>query len=207
MSRFLLHVRQCISGETLSTELRLRIAGRLLEVRLHSAPLQDGSPHGRMCRTAIIDITELRQMQLRLSLTERLATVGTIAAGIAHEINNPLAFLMGNLTLATLTLQAQAPGRASLPGAEVPRGADLKALAEAQIGAERIRDIVKDLGTFARPGASQPGRLQVQQVLELSVKMAMPEIRHRALLVRDYARSRRSRHDAPGWVRSSSTCW
>ncbi len=191
VSRFLLHVRQCISGETLSTELRLRVAGRLFEVRLHSAPLQDGSQPGRMCRTAIIDITELRQVQLRLSLTERLATVGTLAAGIAHEINNPLAFLMGNLTLATLTLQAQAAGReASLPGAQEgvpPAERVLKAVAEAQIGAERIRDIVKDLGAFARPAASRSGRVQVQQVLELSVKMAMPEIRHRARLVRDYA--------------------
>jgi signal transduction histidine kinase/CheY-like chemotaxis protein len=191
VSRFLIHVRQCIAGETLSTELRLRVAGGGLEVRLHSAPLQDGRRHERMCRTAIIDITELRQVQLRLSLAERLATVGTIAAGIAHEINNPLAFLMGNLTLATRALEAQAPppevphlpgSLEGLPPAELAR----RALAEAQSGAERIRGIVKDLGTFARPPETQPRRANVQQVLELSVKMAMSEIRHRARLVRDY---------------------
>ncbi|WP_169787089.1 hybrid sensor histidine kinase/response regulator [Hyalangium minutum] len=194
VSRFLLHVRQCIAGETLSTELRLRVARSQFEVRLYSAPLQDGRPHERMCRTAIIDITELRQVQLRLSLAERLATVGTIAAGIAHEINNPLAFLMGNLTLATLTLQSQAPEAevSRPPGAlegRPPAERALKALAEAQTGAERIRDIVKDLGAFARPTASRKGRVDVQQVLELSVKMAMAEIRHRATLVRDYAKA------------------
>jgi len=192
VSRFLIHVRQCIAGETLSTELRLRIAGERLEVRLHSAPLQGGRQHGRMCRTAIIDITELRQVQLRLSLSERLATVGTIAAGIAHEINNPLAFLMGNLTLATRALQAQEPTPEAqrLPDSEEgPASVELslQCLAEAQSGAERIRDIVKDLGAFARPAETQTHCVNVQQVLELSVKMAMPEIRHRARLVRDYA--------------------
>ena len=191
VSRFLLHVRQCIAGETLSTELRLRVAGSHVEVRLHSAPLQDGT-NERMCRTAIIDITELRQMQLRLSLSERLATVGTIAAGIAHEINNPLAFLMGNLTLTTRTLQAQAatpevPPLTGAPEALAPAEQALKFVAEAQSGAERIQAIVKDLGAFARPADTTSRRVNVQQVLELSVKMAMPEIRHRAQLVRDYS--------------------
>ncbi|MFL5344764.1 MAG: ATP-binding protein [Hyalangium sp.] len=120
---------------------------------------------------------ELRQMQLRVGLVERLATVGTMAASIAHEINNPLAFLMGNLTIATQALQTVPPALAEQA---------LHALAEAQNGAERIQEIVKNLSTFVRPGATQSGRVNVQQVLELSVKLAMPEIRHRAHLVRDY---------------------
>jgi CheY-like chemotaxis protein/two-component sensor histidine kinase len=131
-----------------------------------------------MCRTAILDITELRQMQLRLSLAERLATVGTISASIAHEINNPLAFLMGNLGLATRVLSV---------GSGLPVEQALTALAEAQSGAERIRGIVKDLGAFARPPENQSRRVHVQQVLELSLKMAMTEIQHRARVVRDYA--------------------
>lgn len=177
VSRFLLHLRQCIAGETLNTELRLRIGGNRLDVRLHSAPLYDGG-RGRMCRTAILDITELRQMQLRLSLSERLATVGTIAASIAHEINNPLAFLMGNLSLATRVLSV---------GSGLPMEQALTALAEAQSGAERIQGIVKELGAFARPPENQSRRVNVQQVLELSLKMAKTEIQHRAQVVRDYA--------------------
>ncbi|HYI00289.1 hybrid sensor histidine kinase/response regulator [Hyalangium sp.] len=192
VSRFLLHVRQCIAGETASTELRLRIEGRQLEVRLHSAPLQDGVSRGRMCRTAILDITELRQMQLRLSLVERLAAVGTIAAGIAHEINNPLAFLMANLELAMRTLQAQDPKtQEQAPpgsrGGNALADSPLRLLADSQSGAERIRDIVKDLSSFARPTEKQSSQVNVQRVLELSVKMAMVEIRHRATVVRDYS--------------------
>ncbi len=190
VSRFFLHLRQCIAGQTSSTELRLRINGTRLDVRLHSAPIQDGDTRRRVCRTAILDITELRQMHLRLSLAERLATVGTIAAGIAHEINNPLAFLMGNLGLATRAVQAQRPTpeqQASGAPPESHASAEaLKALDEAQAGAERIQHIVKDLVTFARPSQAQTLRVNVQQVLELSLKMAMVEIRHRAQIVRDY---------------------
>jgi PAS domain S-box-containing protein len=178
VSRFLLHVRRCIAGETLRTELRLRIGGSRIEARLHGAPVTDGRQHERLCRMAIVDITELREMQVRLSLAERLATVGTMAAGVAHEINNPLAFLMGNLVLVTRQLREQ-PGAPTQPA--------LQALADAQVGAERIQDVVRDLGTFARPGEEQLSHVDVRQVLELSVKMAMVELRHRAQIIRDFA--------------------
>ncbi|MBN1210506.1 MAG: response regulator [Myxococcaceae bacterium] len=192
MARFLTHLRRCSAGQTLSTELGLRIGGSRLDVRLHSAPSRRAGPHGRLCQTAIVDITELRQVQFRLSLSERLATVGTIAAGIAHEINNPLAFLTGSIDLVRSALQAGTlaspePGRPAPPDRDALVTQILKALADAQLGADRIRDIVKDLGTLARPTEQSSTRVNVQQVLELSVKMAQAELRHRARLVRDYA--------------------
>ncbi|RYZ40039.1 MAG: PAS domain S-box protein, partial [Myxococcaceae bacterium] len=191
VGRFFGHLRQCIDGETVSTELRLRIARRQVEVRLVSAPLEDTGSPVRMCRTAIFDITELRQMQVRLSLAERLAAVGTLAAGIAHEVNNPLAFLMGSLSLATHALRAPAPSSVDPELLAVARhhtGASqaLEALGHAQAGAERIQDIVKDLGAFARPTAPRERSVNVEQVLELALKMAMVEIQHRAHVVRDY---------------------
>jgi signal transduction histidine kinase/CheY-like chemotaxis protein len=180
LSRFLEHVRRCLSGETLSTELTLRVGEDLLLVRLHSAPFDGGAPHGHLCRTALLDITELRQMQLRLSLTERLATVGTLAAGVAHEINNPLAFVLGNLQLAARQLM-----NSSEAGS---KQADtlLKYLMDARVGAERIQGIVRDLGSFSHPDEQTPGPIDVRQVLDLSVKMALGELRHRARLVREY---------------------
>ncbi|WP_224362094.1 hybrid sensor histidine kinase/response regulator [Hyalangium versicolor] len=187
VSRFLLHVRRCIAGETLSMELRLRIDGSQIDVRLHSAPVVDQEPNKLLCRTAIIDITELRKMQARLSMAERMATVGRLAAGIAHEINNPLAFLMGNLTLATCALEDQTRGAEDRAPHDPPEQA-LQSLADAQVGAERILDIMKNLGAFARPPHSQPTRVDVQEELELATKMAMLELRYRAQIVRDYAK-------------------
>jgi signal transduction histidine kinase/CheY-like chemotaxis protein len=180
LSRFLQHVRRCLLGETLSTELTLRVGKDRRLVRLHSAPFDGGEPHGHLCRTALLDITELRQMQLRLSLTERLATVGTLAAGVAHEINNPLTFVLGSLQLAARRLLSP-----SGSGTE-EMDALLKYLTDARVGAERIQNIVRDLGTFSHPDERPPAPLDVRQVLDLSVKMAQGELRHRARLVREY---------------------
>ena len=129
---------------------------------------------------ALLDITELRQMQFRLSLTERLATVGTLAAGVAHELNNPLTFVLGSLQLAARRLLT--PSGADMEEVD----AILKNLTDARVGAERIRNIVRDLGTFSHPDERPPGPIDVREVLELSVKMAQGELRHRARLVRDY---------------------
>jgi signal transduction histidine kinase/CheY-like chemotaxis protein len=178
LSRFLQHVRQCVLGKRVNMELRLRVGNQWFEVRLHSAPFDGGATQGNLCRTAILDITELRQMQFRLSLTERLATVGTLAAGVAHEINNPLAILMGTLKHATHQL-LRAPSTEPVQLA-------IQDLTTAWTGAERIRDIVRNLGTFSRPEEGALSPLDVRQVLDDSVKLAMAELRHRAHLVRDY---------------------
>jgi signal transduction histidine kinase/CheY-like chemotaxis protein len=175
---FLQHVRRCFAGESLVTELGLRPGGARIKVRLHSVPHDGNSPHARLCRTALVDVTELRQMELRLSVAERLASVGTLAAGVAHEINNPLAFLTNNLELATRALK---PLEREAPVEKV-----FHALEDARTGALRIQDIVKDLLAFARPEERSTDRVDVQQVLEGAVKMAMGELRHRARLVRDY---------------------
>ena len=189
VSRFLVQVRLCTQGQSVSTELGLRIGQARIEVQFHGAPLEGEGARGSMCRVALLDITELRQMQARLSLAERLAAMGSLAAGIAHEINNPLAFVMSNLELATRAL-SQRDAAPSPPGPldeNAAAGSPLKLLTEARQGTERIRDIVKDLGTFSRPSEERVSRVDVRQVLELSVKMAMGQIRHRAQLVRDYA--------------------
>ncbi|HZH14295.1 MAG TPA: ATP-binding protein [Archangium sp.] len=180
LNRFLQHVRRCLLGETLSTELTLRVGKDRRLVRLHSAPFDGGESSGQLCRTALLDITELRQMQLRLSLTERLATVGTLAAGVAHELNNPLSFVLGSLQLAVRRLFD--------PSGSEPEKTDalLKHLTDARVGAERIQSIVRDLGTFSHPDERPPAPIDVRQVLDLSVKMALGEVRHRAQVVREY---------------------
>jgi PAS domain S-box-containing protein len=189
VSRFLVQVRLCTEGQSVSTELGLRIGEARIEVQFHGAPLEGEGARGGMCRVALLDVTELRQMQARLSLAERLAAMGSLAAGIAHEINNPLAFVMSNLELATRALSQRdaAPSPPAPLDENATAGSPLKLLTEARLGTERIRDIVKDLSTFSRPSEERVSRVDVRQVLELSVKMAMGEIRHRAQLVRDYA--------------------
>ena len=130
--------------------------------------------------------SEHRELQAQLAQTDRLTSLGTLAAGVAHEINNPLAYVLLNLGYITEELpnllathvDDRRDGRA---------GEVLVALEHARNGAERIRDIVRGLKTFSRPENETRAPLSVSHLLEATLAMVAHEIRHRARLVKDYA--------------------
>jgi PAS domain S-box-containing protein len=131
------------------------------------------------------DITERRQVQEKLLATERMVSLGTLAAGVAHEINNPLSYMLSNLRFVDDELTALAEAGETLVG---ERGKEIRdALREALSGSTRVRDIVRDLRTFSRGNdGQQGGPVDVKAVLDSCVNMAWSEIRHRARLVKDY---------------------
>ena len=128
--------------------------------------------------------TEKKKIQEQLLISERMASVGLLAAGVAHEINNPLAILVSNLELASqqlIELAASGPAAERLGELETP-------LRDAQEAAERVRLIVRDLKVFSKSrDAESRGAVDIRSVLESAIRMASNEIRHRARLTRDYA--------------------
>ena len=127
------------------------------------------------------------------SSADRLAAVGTLPAGIGHEINNPLASLILNLDAAR-EIAARRARRAGRQRA--PSSAEL--LGTAQEGANRIRRIVGDLKSLARDEGSARGPTDVHKVLELlpSRSRGRCQIRHRAAageVLRSPAGGRRER--------------
>jgi len=119
----------------------------------------------------------------------RMASIGLLAAGVAHEINNPLAILMANLELATEQLIEMAHPQAEDAGGAAP--IDLAEVAElvrdAQEAAERVRIIVRDLKMFSRSDdEDKTGPVDIHHLLESSIRMAANEIRHRARLVKSF---------------------
>lgn len=125
------------------------------------------------------DVTERKAMHEKMVQADRLAAVGTLAAGIAHEINNPLAYVLLGLQY----LERELPRLAQDPRRLANT---LSRLGEVRHGAERVGTIVRDLKTFARADEVARGPVDVRDVVEAAVKIADNEIRHRATLVRAY---------------------
>jgi PAS domain S-box-containing protein len=141
--------------------------------------------HGKPSTVCLIrDITERRQMQERLLLNERMAALGALAAGMAHEINTPLAYMLSNLNYVSEELHALARSGASLSGEHARE--ILEALEETLTGSQSVRDIVSNLRLFARGNSEQQGLVELHPLLDSCVKMAWSEIRYRARLVKDY---------------------
>ncbi len=120
-------------------------------------------------------------LEKRLVTADRMASIGTLAAGVAHEINNPLAYVTANLDMVIEEVRALSGGSTS------GRMKELEDLAlEAREGAERVRKIVRGLKTFSRAEGERRAVMDVKPAIELAVNMAFNEIRHRARLVKDY---------------------
>lgn len=125
------------------------------------------------------DTTEIDSLRVKAALANRMLALGTLAAAVAHEINNPLTYVMMNLE----TLRDRLAPRA---GSDPASWEEKTILEEIRSGVERVRGAVDDLRRVARPEEKPGGDVDVRRVLELSIKLADHEIKHRARLVRDF---------------------
>ncbi|HEX4334437.1 MAG TPA: ATP-binding protein [Polyangiaceae bacterium] len=125
------------------------------------------------------DLSERRRVQAQLVRADRLSSVGTLAAGVAHEINNPLAYLMLNLQYLMRELPRFDGDESRLEGL-------LERLAEAEHGARRVSTIVGDLRTLARPEETNREPVSVPKALSAALKVAGVELRRRARVVEVY---------------------
>jgi PAS domain S-box-containing protein len=126
------------------------------------------------------DVTERRRTEQALRVSERMASLGTLAAGVAHEINNPLTYVLINLHYLHDNV---APPRLDSPAkAERLRLAATRALE----GAERVSAIVKDLRTLSRPDDRTIKLVDPRLVLESALRMVGNDIRHHAELVENF---------------------
>jgi signal transduction histidine kinase len=121
---------------------------------------------------------ERRRMQEQLLLSDRLASLGMLAAGVAHEINNPLSSLLMNLDLAL----SPPPERKMDPE-------EAQILRSALECAQHIRDIVGDIKVFARPVEERFTPTNLHRVLDSVVRMAWHQVVHKAQLVKEYGGS------------------
>ncbi len=159
-----------------------RADGRKLVVDV-SASIADLGEE-RLLLVVLRDVTARNLLQAQLQLSDRMVSVGTLAAGVAHEINNPLAAVIANLELATKDLAEVAKETGPL----IALTELVEELEDASHAADRVRLIIRDLKLFSRAEEDRTAAVDVVRVLESSLRMAWNEIRHRARLVKDFTK-------------------
>jgi nitrogen-specific signal transduction histidine kinase/CheY-like chemotaxis protein len=133
------------------------------------------------------DDNESRQRRL---LSDRLAAVDTLAAGLSHEINNPLTYTLINIEHVLRRMRVLAGAAPSQQTLEeflptVPSLVD--SLAQTLHGMQRVREVVRNLMTFSRGSIESLTLVDVRGIAESSIQMAMHEVVPRARLVRSLA--------------------
>ncbi len=131
--------------------------------------------------------TLFREVESQLIQTEKMASIGTLAAGIAHEINNPLSFLISNLEALAEYVQSLSKEPSLEPQIARTLLEDfLPMTQESYEGAVRIKKIVSDLRTFSRRSETQKVLLDINQTLESTLSIVWNEIKYKVTVIKDY---------------------
>ncbi len=155
--------------------------GSVRELELSISPVFDD--HGGIEHYVELtrDVTERREAEAAMQQSERLASLGMLAAGMAHEINNPMTYVLSNLEhLKELSQESKLQVD--------PEEVDLELCLDDSIhGARRVVEIVADLQALSRQKVdSKVGKASALQTLEMCVRMAQGQIRHNAEVVREF---------------------
>jgi PAS domain S-box-containing protein len=142
----------------------------LIEVTPAQAIVFEGAPARLVVGR---DMAERERLQNQLATADRLAALGLLAAGVAHEVNNPLAYLLNNIEIAQRQLSQLGSG------AELAKSA----LAVATEGAHRIRHIVRELLLLAREESASGGAADLVETVQSTLALARVEIEKTARLL------------------------
>lgn len=184
-------VRELLPGVPLEVEralgaqeCELATAHGPVPVTLSTAPLRDKQQALLGLVLVVRDLRELATLRSQLLTSARLAAVGELAAGIAHEINNPLAYIGANLR----ALREQWPALASAEKDDAAtlfdEGAEM--LDDALEGVDRAAAIVRDVRAFSHVASDAPERFDPNEVLDRVLRVAAPHLRHRIRVVRGF---------------------
>jgi PAS domain S-box-containing protein len=182
-------LRNCAGDSRDAERLLTRSTGERIPVSIATSELHDrqGYTLGRVL--VVRDLREVEILRRRLIMSARLAAVGELAAGIAHEINNPIAFVRANLSqLAahwkTVRDELSRAGRADAQRDLLAEADEL--IEESVEGVDRAAEIVRGVKGFSHAGSQVREPTDLNQLLEDVLHMAGPQLRGRATVERTY---------------------
>lgn len=150
-------------------------------VSIGARPLRDDTGTVRGAVAVSRDVTGERNAQEQLMISDRMASIGMLAAGVGHEINNPLSAVVANLEMAAAEIRTltDAIGRDRL--GDLP-----DEINEAMEAAHRVRRIATDLKVFSGGQADDTSAVNVEAVLDSAVRLGWNQVRQHATIVRHY---------------------
>ena len=176
------HLRRALAGD--SFRYTVEVPGAIYDS--YAAPIRDSG--GRIIGMAGLsnDVTEIRRLQASAIQNDRIIALGTLAASVAHEINNPLTYVLGYLKTASIELEAAIHrGDSSDIGTPSDRSHLEKVLSHLELvrsGAERIARIIQDLRSFTRAPVQKLEWVDVQAVVRSVIRLVGKDAEAHALL-------------------------
>jgi PAS domain S-box-containing protein len=177
-TRALASLRRLADGETdaySDDRWYVRKDGREVPMAVRASAVRDERGRFRFLIAIVEDVTEARRTQARLVAAERLAAVGSVAAGLCHHINNPLCCVQSNVSYALDVLSDP------IPDLEDVR----RSLEDAGASARRVGDLMRDLGSFSGGFGDGEGSADVREVVDAAVTASREHVEPRARVVVD----------------------
>jgi len=205
-------VRALLSGEADRWEMNKRYlakSGKIVQAHVTTSLMRNREGEPQFFLTHIVDQTERVELEARLTQADRLASTGMLAAGVAHEINNPLSFVLFNLENISDMLSRCVERIQQIRHILVEKlgndqatrlfeqrrdlldafdfGVARDNVREALDGAQRIKEIVRGLKAFSRVDAGKPEPIAVEDAIRSALTLCRNELKYRARVVADFA--------------------
>jgi two-component system cell cycle sensor histidine kinase/response regulator CckA len=185
------YVRRALAGETVSYSIEVQELA--LDVWL--GPVRDAAGEIAGAIGVCTDVSASRRLQTRVIQEDRIRVMGTLAASVAHEINNPLTYVLAGLQQARTELDELSTSLNALIGPDADQAATKalqsridslrECIAPSLAGTERIRQVTRQLSTFTRPNDEQRKPIEIRSVVHSVLQLVRKEVEARARFVEE----------------------